>query len=161
MAGLDIYEAVVEQHEQGLGERFRYRGPARAGPAGSLRNECRGRLLRLRARCRRSLLVERDRRYAALSELLDGFHRWSSTADKPFRDRRQRSRDRRGRDRRRDRRLMTGHVRRVAVLDANREHVSLLRDSGLRLDELGSERIVRSRRTSPSPRSTGRSISGW
>jgi 2-dehydropantoate 2-reductase len=38
--------------------------------------------------------------------------------------------------------LMTGHVRRVAVLDANREHVSLLRDPGLRLDELGSERIV-------------------
>jgi 2-dehydropantoate 2-reductase len=38
--------------------------------------------------------------------------------------------------------LMTGHVRRVAVLDANHEHVSLLRDPGLRLDELGTERIV-------------------
>jgi 2-dehydropantoate 2-reductase len=38
--------------------------------------------------------------------------------------------------------LMTGHVRRVAVLDAQREHVSLLRDPGLRLDELGVERIV-------------------
>jgi 2-dehydropantoate 2-reductase len=38
--------------------------------------------------------------------------------------------------------LMTGQVRRVAVLDANGEHVSLLRDPGLRLDVLGTERIV-------------------
>ena len=38
--------------------------------------------------------------------------------------------------------LMSGHVRRVAVLDAQREHVSLLRDPGLRLDELGVERMV-------------------
>jgi len=38
--------------------------------------------------------------------------------------------------------LMTGNVRRVAVLDANREHVGLLRSPGLRLDELGAERLV-------------------
>jgi 2-dehydropantoate 2-reductase len=34
---------------------------------------------------------------------------------------------------------MTGNVRRVAVLDANREHVRLMRDPGLLLDDLGEE----------------------
>jgi 2-dehydropantoate 2-reductase len=38
---------------------------------------------------------------------------------------------------------MTGSVRRVAVLDANPEHVRLMRDPGLRLDDLGEERRVR------------------
>lgn len=38
---------------------------------------------------------------------------------------------------------MTGGVRRVTVLDANREHVAKLRDPGLLLDDLGEERRVR------------------
>jgi 2-dehydropantoate 2-reductase len=37
---------------------------------------------------------------------------------------------------------LTGHVRRVAVLDANRDHVERLRGEGLRLDDLGEERRV-------------------
>ncbi len=37
---------------------------------------------------------------------------------------------------------MTGGVRRVSVLDADEEHVSLMRDPGLLLDELGEERRV-------------------
>ena len=39
--------------------------------------------------------------------------------------------------------LMTGKVRNVMVLDANREHVAALRDPGLRLDRLGEESTVR------------------
>jgi 2-dehydropantoate 2-reductase len=38
---------------------------------------------------------------------------------------------------------MAGEVRRVAVLDADEEHVRLMRDPGLLLDELGEERRVR------------------
>jgi 2-dehydropantoate 2-reductase len=38
---------------------------------------------------------------------------------------------------------MTGEVRRVAVLDANREHVKRMRDPGLLIDDLGEERRVR------------------
>jgi 2-dehydropantoate 2-reductase len=38
---------------------------------------------------------------------------------------------------------MTGAVRRVAVLDANEEHVERMRDPGLLLDELGEESYVR------------------
>jgi 2-dehydropantoate 2-reductase len=38
---------------------------------------------------------------------------------------------------------MEGRVRRVSVLDANREHVERMRDRGLLLDELGEERYVR------------------
>ena len=37
---------------------------------------------------------------------------------------------------------LTGAVRRVAVLDANREHVERLRGEGLRLDQLGQERRI-------------------
>jgi 2-dehydropantoate 2-reductase len=37
---------------------------------------------------------------------------------------------------------MTGAVQRVAVLDANEEHVERMRDPGLLLDELGEERHV-------------------
>ena len=40
---------------------------------------------------------------------------------------------------------LTGAVRRVVVLDASEEHVARLND-GLKLDELGEERTVRSRR---------------
>jgi 2-dehydropantoate 2-reductase len=39
--------------------------------------------------------------------------------------------------------LMDGKVRRITVLDANREHVARMRDPGLELDELGSTRTVR------------------
>jgi 2-dehydropantoate 2-reductase len=39
--------------------------------------------------------------------------------------------------------LMADRVRRVMVLDANREHVAALRDPGLRLDRLGEESTVR------------------
>jgi 2-dehydropantoate 2-reductase len=39
--------------------------------------------------------------------------------------------------------LMTGGVRRVMVLDANREHVERMRDPGLELDVLGESRTVR------------------
>jgi 2-dehydropantoate 2-reductase len=38
---------------------------------------------------------------------------------------------------------MEGRVRRVSVLDANKEHVERMRDPGLLLDELGEERHVR------------------
>jgi 2-dehydropantoate 2-reductase len=38
---------------------------------------------------------------------------------------------------------MTGEVRRVAVLDANEEHVERVRGEGLLLDDLGEERQVR------------------
>jgi 2-dehydropantoate 2-reductase len=38
--------------------------------------------------------------------------------------------------------LMSGAVARVVALDANREHVELLRGRGLRLDVLGEERVV-------------------
>jgi 2-dehydropantoate 2-reductase len=38
---------------------------------------------------------------------------------------------------------MTGEVRRVAVLDANEEHVERMREPGLLLDDLGGERRVR------------------
>jgi 2-dehydropantoate 2-reductase len=38
---------------------------------------------------------------------------------------------------------MTGEVRRVAVLDANRDHVERMREDGLLVDELGEERRVR------------------
>jgi 2-dehydropantoate 2-reductase len=39
--------------------------------------------------------------------------------------------------------LMTGGVRRVMVLDANREHVARMRDPGLELDQLGERRTVK------------------
>lgn len=39
--------------------------------------------------------------------------------------------------------LMTGQVRRVMVLDANGEHVSLMRDPGLELDRLGEKSRIR------------------
>jgi 2-dehydropantoate 2-reductase len=39
--------------------------------------------------------------------------------------------------------LMTGKVRRVMVLDADREHVARMRHPGLELDQLGERRMVR------------------
>ena len=39
--------------------------------------------------------------------------------------------------------MMTGEVQRVAVLDANEEHVKRMREEGLLVDDLGAERRVR------------------
>ena len=74
MAGLDVYEAVVEQHEQGLGERFRVPDmPAAAGPRGPAAAPPRGGgFLRLRRRgAADACSSSATRRYAALSELLE------------------------------------------------------------------------------------------
>jgi 3-hydroxybutyryl-CoA dehydrogenase len=71
MAGLDIYEAVAEQHEQGLGERFRVpealRALIRQGRCGTSAGAG---FYDYEADAADRVLVERDRRYAALSELL-------------------------------------------------------------------------------------------
>jgi len=71
MAGLDVYEAVIEQHEQGLGERFqvpeavrRLVSEGRCGTAAGAGFYDYG------PGAPERLLVERDRLYAALSELL-------------------------------------------------------------------------------------------
>ena len=71
MAGLDIYEAVVEQHEQGLGERFQVpealRRLVREGRCGTAAG---GGFYDYEPGASERLLVERDGLYAALSELL-------------------------------------------------------------------------------------------
>jgi 3-hydroxybutyryl-CoA dehydrogenase len=71
MAGLDIYEAVIEQHEQGLGERFQVpealRRLVREGRCGTVAG---GGFYDYEPGASERLLVERDRLYAALSELL-------------------------------------------------------------------------------------------
>jgi 3-hydroxyacyl-CoA dehydrogenase len=71
MAGLDIYEAVVEQHEQGLGERFHVpealRALVRQGRCGTSAGAG---FYNYEPGAADRLLVERDRRYAALNELL-------------------------------------------------------------------------------------------
>ena len=72
MAGLDVYEAVVEQHEQGLGERFRVpdalRRLVREGRCGTAAG---GGFYDYEPGASENLLVERDRLYAALSGLLE------------------------------------------------------------------------------------------
>lgn len=71
MAGLDVYEAVLRQHEQAFGERFKL--PAaieervRAGRRGTASGSG---FYQYGAEASNGLLVERDRRYAALSRLL-------------------------------------------------------------------------------------------
>ncbi|MGO9960866.1 MAG: 3-hydroxyacyl-CoA dehydrogenase family protein [Solirubrobacteraceae bacterium] len=71
MAGLDVYKAVIEQHQQGLGDRFevpdmlsRLVGEGRLGTASG------SGFYDYAAGGADGILVERDRRYAALSELL-------------------------------------------------------------------------------------------
>jgi 3-hydroxybutyryl-CoA dehydrogenase len=72
MAGLDVYEAVVEQHEQGLGERFRVpdalRKLVREGRCGTVAG---GGFYDYEPGASERLLVERDRLYASLSGLLE------------------------------------------------------------------------------------------
>jgi 3-hydroxybutyryl-CoA dehydrogenase len=71
MAGLDVYEAVIEQHEQGLGQRFQVpeavRRLVREGRCGTAAG---GGFYDYEPGASERLLVERDRLYAALSELL-------------------------------------------------------------------------------------------
>ena len=72
MAGLDVYEAVVEQHEQNLGERFRVpdalRRLVREGRRGTVAG---GGFYDYEPGASERLLVERDRLYASLSRLLE------------------------------------------------------------------------------------------
>lgn len=71
MAGLDVYEAVLRQHQQAFGERFEV--PARVeqlvseGRRGTASG---GGFYDYGQAASDGLLVERDRRYAALSQLL-------------------------------------------------------------------------------------------
>ena len=51
---------------------------------------------------------------------------------------------------------MTGEVDRVAVLDADEEHVERMRGDGLLIDDLGEERRVRLEAPSTSPSSPSR-----
>jgi 3-hydroxybutyryl-CoA dehydrogenase len=71
MAGLDVYEAVLAQHEQVFGERFHVpetvRRLVREGRHGTAAGAG---FYDYAARAADGLLVERDRRYAALSDLL-------------------------------------------------------------------------------------------
>jgi 3-hydroxybutyryl-CoA dehydrogenase len=71
MAGLDVYEAVVEQHEQNLGERFRVpdalRELVRQGRCGTVAG---GGFYDYEEGAAARLLVERDRLYASLGGLL-------------------------------------------------------------------------------------------
>jgi 3-hydroxybutyryl-CoA dehydrogenase len=72
MAGLDVYTSIFETLEQGLGERFK-------APATLRKLVARGRtgtksgagFLEYSDEARERLLLERDRRYAALNELLE------------------------------------------------------------------------------------------
>jgi 3-hydroxybutyryl-CoA dehydrogenase len=72
MAGLDVYEAVVEQHEQGFGERFRVpdtlRRLVREGRCGTAAG---GGFYDYEPGASERLLVERDTLYASLSGLLE------------------------------------------------------------------------------------------
>jgi 3-hydroxybutyryl-CoA dehydrogenase len=71
MAGLDVYRAVLHQHEQAFGDRFKV--PVRVeelvseGRRGTASG---GGFYEYGAATSDGLLVERDRRYAALSQLL-------------------------------------------------------------------------------------------
>jgi 3-hydroxybutyryl-CoA dehydrogenase len=71
MAGLDVYEAVIEQHEQGLGERFEVPAAVRRlvseGRCGTAAG---GGFYDYEPGASERLLVQRDRLYASLSELL-------------------------------------------------------------------------------------------
>jgi 3-hydroxybutyryl-CoA dehydrogenase len=71
MAGLDIYEAVADQHEHGLGTRFRVPEALRALVRQGRRGTSAGAgFYEYQVGDSDRLLLERDRRYAALSALL-------------------------------------------------------------------------------------------
>jgi len=71
MAGLDVYQAVIEQHQQGFGGRFNVpeslRRLVQEGRHGTAAG---GGFYEYEDGTPDTILVERDRRYAALSDLL-------------------------------------------------------------------------------------------
>ncbi len=71
MAGLDVYQAVIEQHQQGLGGRFEVPGSLRRlVDQGHYGTAAGGGFYEYEDGSPETILVERDRRYAALSDLL-------------------------------------------------------------------------------------------
>jgi 3-hydroxybutyryl-CoA dehydrogenase len=71
MAGLDVYENVLDVLADGLGERFEAPGPLRdLVKVGRTGTKSGAGFLRYTDEERERLLLERDRRYAALNELL-------------------------------------------------------------------------------------------
>jgi 3-hydroxybutyryl-CoA dehydrogenase len=74
MAGLDVYENVLDVLKDGLGERFEAPGSLRdLVEEGRTGTKSGAGFLRYTEEERERLLLERDRRYAALNELLKGF----------------------------------------------------------------------------------------
>jgi 3-hydroxybutyryl-CoA dehydrogenase len=72
MAGLDVYVSVFETLEEGLGERFEVPGALRdLVEQGRTGTKSGAGFLEYSDEEREQLLLERDRRYAALSELLE------------------------------------------------------------------------------------------
>jgi 3-hydroxybutyryl-CoA dehydrogenase len=72
MAGLDVYVSVLETLEEGLGERFEAPGALRElVERGRTGTKCGAGFLEYSDEERERLLLERDRRYAALNELLE------------------------------------------------------------------------------------------
>jgi 3-hydroxybutyryl-CoA dehydrogenase len=72
MAGLDVYEAVLAQHRRGLGDRFEVPEAVRALVAEGRHGPATGSGFYAYPEGERErLLLERDRRYAALGELLE------------------------------------------------------------------------------------------
>ena len=73
MAGLDVYASVFETLEQGLGERFRVPAALRElVEQGRTGTKSGAGFLTYSDEERQQLLLERDRRYAALNKLLNG-----------------------------------------------------------------------------------------
>jgi 3-hydroxybutyryl-CoA dehydrogenase len=71
MAGLDVYVSVLETLEEGLGERFETPGALRElVERGRTGTKSGAGFLEYSDEERERLLIERDRRYAALNELL-------------------------------------------------------------------------------------------
>src|SRR3954452_13385814 len=71
MAGLDVYAAVLEEHRRGLGERFAVPRMLRERLEAGHHGTASGRgFYDYSDGAAEALLAERDRRYAALSELL-------------------------------------------------------------------------------------------
>src|SRR5918998_2503665 len=71
MAGLDVYENVLDVLKEGLGERFAAPQPLRRlVEEGRMGTKSGAGFLRYTGEERERLLLERDRRYAALNELL-------------------------------------------------------------------------------------------
>ena len=142
MAGLDVYEAVVEQHEQGLGERFRVpdtlRRLVREGRCGTAAG---GGFYDYEPGASERLLVERDTLYASLSGLLEGRPPPSFDGGRP-RDRGRRPGHRNGRRGRSDGGADDRERRPGGGARRQPRHVERLRGPGLRIDVMGEERVV-------------------